>query len=386
MKILHVVPYFSGAWAYGGIPRIVAGLARALAELGHHVCVLTTDSSGRECSRSLSGSGGSLRVHSLPNLSTRLAYRYQFFTPLGMGQFLQKELSQFQLVHIHGCHHLPGVLAFRYLRRFGIPYLLSPYGTAPRIEQRFLAKLFFDVLLWDRVFTHASRYHAISRYEEAQLQEMGVSRKNISVIYPGLNLDEFADLPPRGEFRRRYGIGEAEKIILYLGRISPRKGIDHLLQAFSRLKREDSRLVIAGNDSGYRSRAERISRRLGISKRVMFPGLLCGRDRLPVYVDADLLVYPSTQEAFGLVPCEAVLCNTPVVITRESGCAEVLNGIGGVTKVAYGDVEGLEKALLEGLEADHSDRGGRDVLKEKLGWERSGKAITDLYERVISTN
>lgn len=383
MKILHVVPYFSGAWAFGGIPRVVSGLARSLANEGHEVCVLTTGVEGSQPTRSWESVEDGVRIHMLPNLSRRLAERYQLFLPLGASRFLYNLPVAFELVHIHGCHHLLGVLAGRHFLKAGVPYVISPHGTAPRIEQRILAKYVFDQFFWNRVFYHADHYHAVSRYEENQLRDMGIPPGKITAIHPGFNADEFSGLPGRGAFRNRYRIPEGEKLILYLGRISPRKGIEHLVQAFSGMGRPDIRLVIAGNDSGHRSTITRLVRRLRISDRVLFPGLLEERERLEAYVDADIIAYPSTLEVFGLVPCEAVFCGTPVVITRESGCAEVLNGIRGVGKVSYGDVEGLKKALLEGLDYDNAD-GARAVLRDKLDWERSGKEIADLYGKVIT--
>ena len=173
MKILHVVPYFSGAWAYGGIPRVVSGLARSLADEGHEVWVLTTGVEGSQPARVESVEDG-VRIHFLPNLSRRLAERYQLFLPLGVSRFLKNLPDAFDLVHIHGCHHLLGVLAGRHFLQVGIPYIISPHGTAPRIEQRIMAKFVFDQLFWNRVFSRADHYHAVSRYEENQLRDMGI--------------------------------------------------------------------------------------------------------------------------------------------------------------------------------------------------------------------
>jgi len=385
VKTLHIVPYFSPAWAYGGIPRIVIGLVGALARRWPEVWVLTTEAGSEGRGEPSGGKGGNYRVVVLPNLSNYLADRFQFFLPRGTHEFFRKRIADFDLVHIHGCHHLLGVFAYSFLQRERIPYVISPYGTAPRIERHQAAKWVFDRLFWDRVFFQARHYHALSRLEKDQLQDLGISPEKISVIYPGVNLEEFSEIPPRGEFRRRYRIPETDKVILYLGRISPRKGIEHLLQAFGAIGGNGFRLVIAGNDWGYQAFLERLARQQGISGRIVFTGLLSGKERLSAYVDADLLVYPSTLEAFGLVPVEALLCGTPVIITRQSGCAEILGKIGDVPIIEYGDVPGLKKCILGNL-GKKVPESAKDFLRRELDWANLAEEMTGLYARAGREN
>jgi glycosyltransferase involved in cell wall biosynthesis len=77
----------------------------------------------------------------------------------------------------------------------------------------------------------------------------------------------------------------------------------------------------------------------------VFTGLLRGRDRLAALADADVLVYPSQDEIFGLVPLEAILCGTPVIVADDSGCAEVVRAVGGGQIVPVADVDRLTRAI-----------------------------------------
>src|SRR4029078_8104636 len=141
-RVLHVAPYYEEAWAYGGIPRVVSRLARGLARRGHRVTVCTTDvcdATSRLPAERRGGAGGvELRV--FPNLSNHLAYHWQLFTPRGLGEALREIAAELDVAHLHGCHHLPGAIAARALARAGVPYVLSPNGTAPLLERRRAAK------------------------------------------------------------------------------------------------------------------------------------------------------------------------------------------------------------------------------------------------------
>ena len=139
-----MTPYYEAAFGYGGIPRVAAALCAALARRGHYVTVCTTDACDAR-SRLPSPDGPVPRLHAwpprrvsdrielrvFPNLSNRLAWRLQLFQPIGLRAWLRKSARDFDLAHIHGHHHLPGVIAAAELSRNGIPYLGAPNGTAP---------------------------------------------------------------------------------------------------------------------------------------------------------------------------------------------------------------------------------------------------------------
>jgi glycosyltransferase involved in cell wall biosynthesis len=99
--------------------------------------------------------------------------------------------------------------------------------------------------------------------------------------------------------------------------------------------------------SGRRTREE--VRRLGLGTRTRFVGLLEGVDRFVVLADADIVVYPSRDEVFGLVPLEALQVGTPVIVCNDCGCGEIVADIGGGTLVPPGDSQALAGALAEML-------------------------------------
>ena len=139
-----MTPYAPDAWAYGGIPRVVDALVGALAARGHRVTVCTTDVrdagsrlGSRPCRPASAPAAADATVEwrVVRNLSNRLAYLRQLFTPLGLGAVLRANVHRFDVAHLHACRNLPGVVAAHHLHAAGVPYVLAPNGTAPRLER-----------------------------------------------------------------------------------------------------------------------------------------------------------------------------------------------------------------------------------------------------------
>lgn len=338
LRVLHVTPYAGNAWAYGGIPRVADALARGLAARGHHVTLCTTDAcdgyrrltarngyrQGRDSSPWPATDGVDLQV--FPNVSNWLAYR-QGFVPVGLARYLKQSAGAFDVAHLHACRNLPGVIAARYLRAAGVPYVLAPNGTALNLEQRRVPKQVFDLLFGRRVVDGAASVLAVTQAERRQLSSLGIGIERIAVVPNPVALEEFDPLPRRGDWRQRLGI--RGPIVAYLGTLTPRKRVDLLVQAFADVGVADATLVVAGNDMGSERATRTVARQRQVEERTRFIGLLEGRARLQLLCDADVVVYPSEREVFGLVPLESLLVGTPVVVANDSGCGEVVSAVGG---------------------------------------------------------
>jgi glycosyltransferase involved in cell wall biosynthesis len=372
LRILHVTPYFVDAWAYGGIPRLAHSLAKGLARRGHDVTVCTTDA--RDAStrtaappriRTLDG----VEVCTFANVSNRLAYRLQLFLPRGLHTFLKRHAASFDVAHLHACRNVPGAIAAHHLRRGRVPYVLAPNGTALRIERRRLAKFAFDVISGNRVLAGASRVLAVTQAERLQLATLGVDQSRVRVIPNPIDVDEFAEPPARGAFRARLGCG-GRPLVLFLGQLTPRKRLDIVVHAFARLGSDEPVLAIAGNDMGAETSTRALARRLGVETRTTFTGLVEGRERLEALADADVVVYPSEHEIFGLVPLEALLAGTPAIVADDSGCGEVIGALDGGQVVRLGDADALAAAI-------------RRVFDDRCGWRAAAEAakpqVRDAY-------
>jgi glycosyltransferase involved in cell wall biosynthesis len=354
LRVLHVTPYGGQAWAYGGIPRLSDTMVRGLAARGHDVTVCTTDAC--DAHRRLEAPAGSrtrqpwpplrtgsnLELRVFPNISNRLAYGPQCFLPLGLSDYLKRHAAAFDVAHLHACRNLPGVIAARHLRSAGVPYVLAPNGTAPNLERRRAAKWLFDAVAGKRLMSNAARVLAVTDAECRQLADLGVSPERICLVPNPVALEEFDPPPDRARFRAQSGINGP--IVAYLGKLTPRKRVDVLVRAFAQLRTAGGTLVVAGNDMGSGGAARAAAHQGGAEHRTVFTGLLHGRARLELLASADVVVYPSEHEIFGLVPLEALLAGTPVVVADDSGCGEVIAATGGGL-VVKGDADAIRSAI-----------------------------------------
>jgi len=387
LRILHVAPSFYPAWAYGGIPRCVYELARAQAGQGDAVSVWTTDAfdAERRCAMPEEVVDG-IAVRRFRNLRNDLAYHRQLYLPIGIIKAPWRDLAEFDVVHVHSHRHLLEALVGAAALRRRIPYVFTGNGTVPPIERYVLLKRVLDLFGADAVLKAAAACIAVSAAEIADYERVGVPRERVRVIPNGVRLQEFAHLPPRGSFRRAFGLGDGP-LVVFVGKITPRKGVDVLLRALARLP-EAVRLVVAGNFMMPEARIRAIVEELHLQDRVLFPGLLLGDDRNAAYVDADVVAYPSTDEIFGLVAAEALMCGAPVVVCDDSGCGELVRAADGGRLVPYGDAGalaiGLQVLLDDANERRRCATAGRRFVETHLGWERVAAQTRALYAEVVA--
>jgi glycosyltransferase involved in cell wall biosynthesis len=382
LRVLHITPSFYPAWAYGGIPRCAYELCRALVGLGIAIEVWTTDAldaGGRVGKRGADVDG--MRIRYFPNLSNRAAYHHQLYWPRGFRRYAYAHTGAFDLVHLHSHRHLLELFGARAARRAARPYVVTGNGTVLAHERHVALKRILDRIGIDAVLREAAACIAVSDVEVAHYAAAGVPADRVQVIPNGIRVDEYDSLPARGSFRRRHGLGDGP-LILFVGKVTPRKGLDTLIRAFATLPNSVS-LAVAGNfmmpERGFRD----LAAALGVADRVRFVGLVTAEEKLAAYVDADIVAYPSEREIFGLVAFEALMCGTPVVACDDSGCGAVLRAAGGGLVVPPGDVGALARTLAALLAApdlrEQLARAGRRWVAAHLGWDRIAAATLDLY-------
>jgi glycosyltransferase involved in cell wall biosynthesis len=371
VRVLHVCCAFPPSWAYGGIPRAVGGLVRAQAALGVQVRVWTTDAldQDRRVEGALSTRWEGVELERTRLLSQRLAWEQQLYLPSSL-----PPLEGVELLHLHGHRTLLNTLAWREAKKRKIPVVFTPHGTAPRIERKVGPKWIWDRLFDGDVPMAADRVIALSKAELRELLRLGVPADRLLRIPNGFCWE---DPPPYGRFRARHGLGD-QKIVAYLGQVSPRKGVDVLVAAFAEGKMGPTRLVIAGPERGMQ---------LATGPEVLRPGVLEGEERLELLVDADVLAYASTQEVFGLVPLEGLWCGTPVVVAEDCGCGELIAEAQAGLLVPHGDVEALRRALttlLTGQEqAQKMVEKGQAYIREHLDAAEVARRHIRLYSELL---
>jgi len=213
---------------------------------------------------------------------------------------------------------------------------------------------------------------------------LGVESDRIEVVYPGVE-ERFRPIEDQAhleEVRKRCHL--PPRFILGLGTLQPRKNFTTLIEAFATLRPCDPatlRLVIAGGKGWLYEEIFAAVERMGLEEKVIFSGFVADEDLPALYNLADLFVFPSLYEGFGLPPLEAMSCGTPVITSNASSLPEVVGEAGLMVKAT--DVEGLAEAMQRVLEDDalREEMMARGLEQaRKFTWEKAAAKLLSLYE------
>lgn len=386
MKILHVIANL--APRYGGPSTACWEMARAVARLGHEVSIFTTNQDGPgqlavPTDRPAPRDG--VEVHYFPIQPPRF-----WGTSRPLGRALRQKIPTVDLVHVHSLYLFHDLVAGRFCRASGVPYLIQPHGSLdPFIHQRHRWRKTLMERLFERRNIREAAAILFTTEEERDLAAPFTFGTAGLVVPLGLDFTEFATLPPKGEFRSRYPEIGDKPIILFFGRVNFKKGLDILAQAFGAVarRRGNARLVIVGPDNeGWGGQVRHWLAEAGALERTTFTGMLLGREKLAVLQDADMFVLPSYSENFGLSVIEAMAAGLPVIISDKVNIwREVQQGAAG--RVIPCEAAALADQLLDFL--DHADeaaamgRRGRALVQERFQWPRIAPELAKAYASII---
>jgi glycosyltransferase involved in cell wall biosynthesis len=389
MKILQVIAYFYPAWSYGGPPRNAYGLCKELVKRGHEVTVFTTDVlNARNRTKETRETVDGIEIRRFRNLSNYAAFHHRIFLSPCMPGAMRKDIKNFDIVHLNDYRTLQNLTAYNNARNNGVPYVLQARGSLVNIITKQRLKSLFDVWRGRRLLQDATRLIAVAPLEVEQYKSFDIDARKIDIIPNGIDLKEFEKLPPRGEFREKYGLGAKHKVILFLGRIHKIKGIDLLINAFAGLAEDfsDVRLVVAGPDDGYLPELKNLVAELGLAQKVIFTGPLYGIDKLAAYVDADVYALTSSYEIFGISIFEALVCGTPVVVTDRCGIADIIKDKAGlvVPYEAASLKEALRKMLADDKIRQRYGREGKSLVRQNYSWAAIAEQMERVYQKCLS--
>lgn len=300
--------------------------------------------------------------------------------------FVEAEDLTYSLVHSH--YWLSGVVGLRLAERWNVPHV-AMFHTLGEVKNR--ARITEHEspprIAGEReIATRADRIVVASDHERHLLTALyGAPNARITVVPCGVDLDLFTPIE-KEVARRKLGLADGERIILFVGRIEPLKGIDILISAAAQLHDDENfRVLIVGGDGRAEAEVAQLrahAERLDVDHHISFVGAVA-HDELPLYYNAaDVCVVPSYYESFGMVAVESMACGTPVVASRVGGLAStVMDGETGYLiswRCPEPFAERLE-LLLDNEELRASfGRAGRDAV-ERFRWANVADAITGLY-------
>jgi len=259
-----------------------------------------------------------------------------------------------------------------------IPYIL-PQTCNPAFLRRFTHQMPYIVERADMLIT-------VSHYSKRDIiRHLQVPPEKIAVIYaaPEPIYVPLPQIPCREFLRERYGI-KGEPLILYVGGFSWRKNVGLLLRAFAAAKKElgpGAILLMPGRATPEIEGLRQMARALNIEEEVVFPGYVPVEDLPQFYGAADVFVYPSLYEGFGMPPLEAMACGVPTITSWASALAEVVGD--GALQVDPYDATGLAEAMLKVLTDEKTAaelrQKGRDWVR-RYSWKKVVKETVLVYE------
>lgn len=406
MLSYHTCPLATlGGKDTGGMNVYVRDLTCDLGRLGVHVDVFTR-SQDEHVPHVLHDLGFGNRVVHIPagpeiplpkkELS---AYMPQFVE--GIRNFTREKKIHYDLIHSH--YWLSGLAAESLQTAWGLPFV-HMFHTLGEMKNRIAQSPEekegdYRLVGERRVLENADRIIAATLAEKAQLEWLyKADGKKISIIPPGVDISHFYPIPV-DEAKSYIGLPLNERMILFVGRIEPLKGVDTVIQAMAHLKlsgiskQHPVHLAIIGGDP-YASpeqmnaemlRLQQMCHDLCMDRMVVFLGKR-GQDTLPYYYSAaEALVMPSHYESFGMVALEAMACGTPVIASQVGGLAFLVqDGVTGYS-IPDQDPEALADCLKK-LLGDSSVRGemGKRAAEyaREYSWPLISAQIVNVYKEI----
>jgi glycogen(starch) synthase len=379
------------SWEYppdvvGGLARHVYAVARELVAQGHRVHVLTRGATG------------------LPAVAVEDGVHVRRVTPY----FQEPRDFRLWVCHLNfalmeaGAELLPGVegpvvlhahdwlvaYAARGLKNMlQVPLIATIHATEHGRHGgiRDEAQQYINDVEWWLTY-EAWRVIVCSQAMRTEVQTLfGLSDEKVAVIPNGI--DRRPPTPAAGAVRARYA-APRERLVFFIGRLVPEKGLTVLLEAVPLLlRRHPLRVVIAGTGP-YGDELKRRAVRLGIADRVHFAGWLDDQTAQSLLESADVAVVPSLYEPFGIVALEAMAAGTPLVASQVGGLAEIVrheeNGLLAKPGQPLSLAEQIDRLLADGAMANRLVTAARREVEERYTWASIARATAAVYDDVIT--
>ena len=282
--------------------------------------------------------------------------------------------EQFDAIHAHDWMTYPAGLAVAALS--GKPLIVHVHSTEFDRSGDNVHQVIYDIerrgmhgAMTVVCVSHLTRNIVLRRY--------GVSADKVHVVYNGIEAN--------GPLAHPTAIRRGDKIVLFLGRITMQKGPEYFVAAAKKVldKVENVKFVMAGSGDMARPVIE-LAAEMGIGHKVLFTGFLRGKDVDRVYQMADVYVMPSVSEPFGLAALEAIRHDVPVIISKNSGVAEVIRH---ALKVDFWDIDEMANkviAVLKHPPLSQTLREHADFEVRNLSWDGAAAKCQQIYTNAIA--
>ena len=375
MKILMLT------WEYpprvvGGISRVVYDLSKTLIKDGHDVTVVTY----RDGDVPYFEDDKGVKVYRVDNYMINpnnfIDWVMQLnFSMIAKANEIIAEQGNFDVIHAHDW--LVANAAKTLKNSYNIPIVSTIHATEAGRNSGIHDETQRYINDTEWMLTYESTEVIVnSNYMKNELQRLfGLPYEKINVIPNGVNANLYNGVERDYNFRRRFAM-DNEKIILFMGRLVYEKGIQHLIAAMPKILK-----------GGMLEELQQQVNSMGISQKVYFAGYMEGKDVQRMYKAADVAVFPSTYEPFGIVALEAMLSENPVVVSDIGGLNEIVEHRVNGMKAYCGNPNSFADSILEVL-YDHKlcadmTKKAKSKVRSLYNWSKIAQDTHFAYQKAI---
>lgn len=387
IRIARLITYFSGE--YGGPVNHILELTKHLKKYPIKTTVYSSsevDFAGKVRTTQYQEINPNFIIKRFNSYLKIKHYRVSF----GLISSLLDDHKNIDIFHSHSFRTFPEDIAsiIAYIKNKN--FVITPHGalfTYLNYSQYYTKKIYDMLISSIKKKALNVNFIAVSKLELKFLEDFGIDKNYIHYIPHGIDTNHFR-YHNSEEIKKNLNLSQ-NKIILYVGRIAKRKGLDVLIKAFLLLKDEipEARLLIVGPDFNYRNEIMKLIKKYKIEEKVLFLGFIPKKQMPLIYSMADIVVYPSKYEIFGHVILEANACEKIVIASNHWGPKElIIDGKNGfLTK--YGDIEELKEKIAYALVNENKiimlGKSAREYVKRNYSWELNAESHYNLYKQLL---
>lgn len=379
-------------WEYpprivGGISRHCEGLARELVKKGHAVHIVTLEFPGAPLYEERDG----VKIHRVP---IELGHPNFIIWTLLFNHFMEKRIAdiskneKFDVIHAHDWLVASASISSKHY--MGVPLVSTIHSTEVGRAQGLHSQDSFLIDGFEWWLTYESNRVIVTSYAmKREIEEhFRLPSEKIDVIPNGIDVSKYEVDVKREEVKKRFGINPDEKIILFVGRLVPQKGVEYLIMAAPKIfeQHPDARIIIVGN-GWIKDHLLNLASSTKYSHKITFLGFLNDQDLTELTLSSDVLVVPSIYEPFGIVALEGMAAGVPVVASNVGGLAEIIEH-GRTGFLAHREnpdsiASGINKILSDPEYAHRLAQNAKRKVYEVYSWEAVARRTIEVYRKAI---
>ena len=392
MKVLHVIP--SVAAVRGGPSQAVIEMVRGLRSQDVDAEIVTTNDNGKdlldvplyELTDRLE-EYANVPIRFFPRFSPNINAVREFAFSGALTTWLWQHITEYDLVHVHAIFSYASTIAMAIARIKNVPYITRPLGQLCEwsLQQSKLRKQIYLNVIERSNLLHSKSLHFTAEQEKTEFNQLGLNIPNFILPHGVYIPTPISDA--KTQVRKILHILDQRPIVLFMSRIHPKKGLEYLISALSKLKESNFALVIAGSgDPDYVNQIKDLLKTHDICDRTHMIGFVKGETKNLYLQGADIFALTSHSENFGIAAIEALAAGTPVLITDGVAIAPMVKeqAIGYVTQL---EVEAIASIIQEFF--DHPDiakqKGDRATLyiAEHYSWAKITCRLMTVYKNLL---